>query len=163
MFLICFIMEGLLYTWWTSHCWRASGVKQENYCTVNSCTGMQGSFTFRMFRWAVSSSRVLSDAILYEIGFQDSLVETAKEEASSLSNIISQATKWEYPLFQLAFWGMVFRMIKEWTFPVNIYYDQAPFLFLLCWTFDFLSLIMFFLVQWTLSIRKTRSSLSEFH
>jgi len=54
---------------------------------------MQGSFTFRMFGSSVSSSRVLSDAILCEIGFQDSLVETAKEEASSLSNIIAQATK----------------------------------------------------------------------
>jgi len=30
---------------------------------------------------------------IYEIGFQDSLVETAKEEASSISNIIAQATK----------------------------------------------------------------------
>lgn len=31
---------------------------------------------------------------------QDSLVETAKEEASSISNIIVQATKWEYSKLQ---------------------------------------------------------------
>jgi hypothetical protein len=39
------------------------------------------------------SSISFSNPNLYDIAFQDSLVETAKEEASSLSNIIAQATK----------------------------------------------------------------------
>ena len=81
-------LAGLLYLGWAFDCWWTSRVKQEDSCTADSCTGMVPS----QMRFAYVPTKML---VLNGLEFllQDSLVETAKEEASSISNIIAQATK----------------------------------------------------------------------
>lgn len=50
--------------------------------------------------WCISQVTMQYSSLILKLdpvnNLQDSLVEAAKEEASSISNIIAQATKWEY-------------------------------------------------------------------